>query len=117
MKKTYVFIILIGAFFLSTNYAHSQGKFYYGFEEKIFINEVSNKFVISFDKQYLSDIQTSLQKNNQIQQIEFQIKNSCCILTIEKSDLKTLKEYFSKQIGIKSINPMYIRTAYHTFIR
>jgi len=84
----------------------AQEKYYYAFEEKIFLNKVVNKFVICFDNQYLAEIKANLQEHN----VKF-IANSCCILTME-SDLQTVKAFLSKQVGIKSINPMYITTDY-----
>ena len=63
MKKSNVFIVFISIFLLSMSYAQSQGKYYYAFEEKVFINEVENKVVLSFDKKYLSDIRENLQIN------------------------------------------------------
>ena len=54
MKKVKVISFLIvfaGIFLLSTSYdqpEQPQGKFYYGFDTKIFLAEVPNKFVVSF---------------------------------------------------------------------
>jgi hypothetical protein len=45
-------------------------KYYYAFDEKIYLNEVENKIVVSFDEKYLSDIQLYLQKNEQIRHME-----------------------------------------------
>ena len=90
------------------NEEESQEKYYYAFNEKIFLDVVANKFVVGFDEQYLLKIQEYLQMKTQIRHIEFSEKY--CILIVEESYVKTLREEFSKQTGIKSINPMYITT-------
>jgi len=83
-------------------------KYYYSFENKIFLDEVLNKVIISFRKEYFSDIQAVLEKNTQVLQIESQIDNNCCILTIaENSNKKAIMENFKKLTGVKSVNPMY----------
>ena len=107
-KASIIFKIFISVFLLSASYGQSQGKYYYAFDEKIFLEEVSDKVVLSFDKNYLSEIQTNLKKNSQIRHMELQIHNNLYILTTEKTDTKTLKENLLKQKGIKSIHPMYI---------
>ena len=107
MKKIKKIIFYVSIFLLSMSYAQSQERYYYAFEEKISLNEVKNKVVIGFDKKYLSDIQENLQRNAKIQRMESQNNNSSYILTIENSDIRTLKENLSKYIGIKSINPLY----------
>jgi hypothetical protein len=104
MKK----IIFLSVFLLFVNYAQSQGKYYYAFEEKIFLNEVEDKVVLRFDKSYLSNIQDDLQKNVKVQYVEFINDSSYCILTTEKPNVRELMESLSKQAGIKSINPLYI---------
>lgn len=108
MKKVNIFIVFICIFLLLTKYSQAQEKFYYAFEEKIFLNEVADKFVVSFDKQYFLNIQENLRTNTKIKHIEFQKENNYCILTMESVYMKTERESFSKQVGIKSINPMYI---------
>ena len=83
-------------------------KYYYAFDEKIFLYEVPNKVVLSFDREYLSDIQTNLQRNAQIRQMEFQFENGHCIFsTAENTDVKALIADLKKQSGVKSVNPMY----------
>lgn len=108
MKNIRIYIVFASICLLSTNCAQAQEKYYYAFDEKIYLNEVPNKFVISFDKRYLLDIQDSLLKNAQVRHIELKKENSCYILTIENTNIKTLRKEFSQQVGIKSINPMYV---------
>ena len=84
-------------------------KYYYSFNEKIFLFEVDNKIVLSFDEKYLSDIQQYLEGKPQIQNTEFHIENHYCILTtVENTDVKALMKDLKKQTtGVKSVNPMY----------
>ena len=90
------------------SYEQPQGKYYYAFDEKIFLTEVPNKFVLSFDNKHLSETRQYLQRNAQIRQIDdTQIYNNAFILTIEKSDIRALMEDFKNQTGVKSVNPMY----------
>ena len=76
MKKINFLTVFAGIFILSTSYEQPQRKYYYAFDEKVFLTEVPNKVVLSFDKEYLSEIQSNLQKNVQIKQIGFQLENS-----------------------------------------
>ena len=52
MKKRLKIAVFICIFFCSINFAKSQQKFYYAFEEKIFLNEVENKIALSLGKKY-----------------------------------------------------------------
>ena len=64
MKKVRVYIVLASMFLLLVK-VQSQEKYYYASDNnKRFISEVSSKFVISFDNQYLEEVQTSLQKQS-----------------------------------------------------
>ena len=108
MKKVNIFIVFAGIFFLSAGYDQPQEKYYYAFDEKIFLDKVADKIVLSFDKEYLSDIQMNLRNNVQIRHTEFQIEYGNCVLTTtENSDVRALMEDLKKQAGIKSVNPMY----------
>ena len=83
-------------------------KYYYAFDEKIFLDESPNKVVLRFEKGYLSEMQKNLQSDPQILHTEFQIGNDYCILTtIEDSNVRTLMTDLKKQAGVKSVNPIY----------
>ena len=56
MKKVRSFIVFASICLLSANYAQAQEKYYYAFEEKIYINEVPNKFMVNFDKTPLAQV-------------------------------------------------------------
>jgi len=83
-------------------------KYYYAYNEKIYLDVVPDKFVIAYDKQYFSQIQQSLEENTQIKDIEFQIYNGCCVFTMENAKVKTLRVKFGKKEGILSVNPLYV---------
>ena len=108
MRKINVLTALIGLFLFTANYILAQDRYYFAFNEKIFLNEVPNRFVLSFDNQHLPEIQASLQRNTQVRPADMQIENSRRILTIENADIETLRAYFSQQTGITSVNPLYI---------
>ena len=69
MKRVSVLMIFASVFLLSASYEKSQEyqeKYYYAFDEKIFLTEVPNMVILSFDEQYFSEIQLNLQRNAQI---------------------------------------------------
>ena len=83
-------------------------KYYYAFEEKIYLDEVPNTVVVSFDEQYLSEIEKYLQKNDQIRHTELQPFNKILILTTaEDSGTGTIMKDLKKQAGVKFVHPMY----------
>jgi len=108
MKINNFFIILIASLFLSTSHILSQEKYYYAFDEKIFLYEVENKVVLSFNREYLSEINEYLQDDTNILHMELQIFNNVFILTTENPYIETLKKNVSQRYGIKSINPLFI---------
>ena len=90
-------------------YVWSEGqKYYYAFDEKIPLYEAEDKIVLGFDENFLSDLQQYLQENVQIQNMELSEYYHYFILTMEKPNLKELRKDFSKQVGVKSVNPMYL---------
>ena len=83
-------------------------RYYYAYEEKMFLDTVHNKIVLSFNEKFLSAMQQYLQKNEQISHMELFYFNSGYILTIaENANVKALIEDLKKQQGVKSVNPMY----------
>ena len=90
-------------------YVWTEGqKYYYAFYEKIFLVEVSNKIVLTFDESYLSDIQQYLQKISKILHMELaNFDRSYILTTVENSNVRALMEDLKKQAGVKSVNQMY----------
>jgi subtilisin family serine protease len=106
MKKLNIFIVFINMFLLLAP-AKAEEKYYYAFNEKIFLNEVKNKIIVSFDNTHILNIQDNLQNNLVIRQMELQNNGNCYVLTTDKANTKLLREDLSKQAGIKYITPIY----------
>ena len=86
-------------------------KYYYGFDEKIYLDEVPNKVVISFDEKCLSEIEQYLRGNEQILNMEFQMDRYFCICiltTVLNADTEGLMTNLKKQAWAKSVNPIYV---------
>ena len=108
MKKFNILIGFIGLFLLSASYVQSQERYYYAFEEKIFLTEVPNKIMLSIDGRHLSETQQYLQRNAQIRQIDdTYIQKNVFILTTEISNGRALIEDLKNPVGVKSVYPMY----------
>jgi len=93
-------------------YVWSPGKkYYYGFDNKIYLNVIPNKIVLCFDKEYIQVTQDYLKKHNQILDIELvslvSPKDIFILTTAKNSDICEIMEDLKKQTGIKSVNPMY----------
>jgi len=83
-------------------------KYYYAFDEKIFLDIVPNMVVLSFEEKYLAEIQKFLQEDTQIRNMELANLGKCYILTTtEKSNVKVLMNDLKKLPGVKSVNPIY----------
>ena len=84
-------------------------KYYYAFDEKIFLYEAPNKVVLHFDEEYLFGIQRYLQGNDIIQHVKLLEHNCIFILTTtENANIKALMADLKKLAGMKSVNPMYL---------
>jgi len=106
---------------LPVNISTEGNKFYYAFDEKIYLNEVANKIVVSFEEKYLPELQQFLQANDIIHQVELFHFGNGFILTTQPffayplvslpppmpDEIKALMEDLKKQTGVKSVHPMY----------
>ena len=110
MKKvSFICIIFVSIFLLSANDEQPKEKYYYSFEEKIPLYEAPNKVVLSYDEKYLSEVQSNLQHNAQILNMDFKEENNYVILTTaENSNVRYLKEDLKKLNGVRSVNPLYL---------
>jgi len=81
--------------------------FYYAFDEKVFLHEVENKVVVSFEDKYLADLQQYFHTNDQILHVDLFYFNNGCTLTTKKSNIGALMADLKKQAGVKSVNPAY----------
>ena len=83
----------------------SVGRKYYGAEDKkIYLDEVENKVIVCFDTNHRAEVELFLQQNVQF----LHLGGDLCVLTMENQDIKALRKEFYKQIGIKSVNPLYV---------
>ena len=86
--------------------------YYYAYNGKIYLDQVPNRAVLTFDGNYLSETEAYLQNNDRIRYDEPIIVDrrnfGYCILTIENPNVKALREEFSKQVWAKSVNPLYV---------
>jgi subtilisin family serine protease len=92
-----------------TNFtSQTERKFYYSCDEKIFIDEVDNKFVIAYNAAGFSDIKSILLNDFKIKDVEWQHSNNICIVTIDASQQSIFKETLLKQKDVKSVQPLYV---------
>jgi len=97
MKKIKLFIAFASLFFVSVSisscakkeveenssiYVWTEGdkRYYYAFDEKIFLDIIPNMIVVSFDENYLAEIQKLLQENTQILNMELANLGKCYII-------------------------------------
>jgi len=91
-------------------WTESEKKYYFGGGNKIFLEIDPSRVVVRFDKRCFAEVQAFLQKNNQIQHIELGERYHYLVLTMKNPnmDIRALRKEFSKQTGVKSVNPMYL---------
>ncbi|MDR1985115.1 MAG: S8 family peptidase [Prevotellaceae bacterium] len=107
MKVKYYITLICILLLISSFITPESEKYYYAYNEKIFLNEVKNKVIISFRTVYLPEIKNTMLTNTNIKNTEWQ-NDSICIVTLEPSKYKSFKDDFIKQAGIKSVQPLYI---------
>jgi subtilisin family serine protease len=108
MKKQYYFLIIGCLLIVMTSFGSPQeNKYYYAYDEKIILNEVEGKVLISYKVSDFTNIKNALMAKTETKDVEWQ-NDSICIVTIAPSQYKALKEDFLKQKGIKSIQPLYV---------
>jgi hypothetical protein len=97
----------------TSGYVWPDGKKYYYSGGKIYLDESPDKFSLSFDEKYVSEIRQYLDKIDGLQYTTISkyydepevdaTRNIFLLTTAESVDVKELK----KQAGVKSVNPMY----------
>jgi subtilisin family serine protease len=93
----------------TTRAQSGQKKFYYSFDKKIYLDEVEDKIVLTFEKENRAGIKEYIEKNARIRYDDSQTNNDYCVLTTtDRSEKKALMENLSKLSGIKSVNPLYV---------
>jgi subtilisin family serine protease len=106
MKKSSLLVVIV--FLLSISYTQSQEvpqlqeRYYYAFGEKIFLNEVKNKMIICFQRNYAADVKTLINSAN----IEWE-NDSICIFFVDFPQKETLRMDMLKIRGVKSVQTIY----------
>ena len=106
MKRFSIFLVFLSIFFISSINEQPQGKFYYAFDEKIFLTEVPNKVVLTFVESFPLETRQYLQRNPQVIQIEL-YDEGCILFTAENTNIIALMEDLKNQTGVKSVHPVY----------
>lgn len=103
MKNTYIIPIFL-LFGLISAESFSQAKkkrYYYAYDEKVYLNEVENKLIVSFQKDDIAGIKSLINTP----EAEF-TNDSVCILTVDNSQKEAVKKNFTsnKRRKIRSAN-------------
>ena len=105
MKNTYIIPIFL-LFGLISAESFSQAKkkrYYYAYDEKVYLNEVENKLIVSFQKDDIAGIKSLINTP----EAEF-TNDSVCILTVDNSQKEAVKKTLLQTKGVKSVQPMYV---------
>jgi subtilisin family serine protease len=78
-------------------------KYYYAYDEKMYLNEIENKFMVGFKKDDIANIKSLI---NTVE-VEF-TNDSICILTLDNLQTKELRKTLLQTNGVKSVQPMYV---------
>ncbi|MDR0206918.1 MAG: hypothetical protein LBI45_06645, partial [Bacteroidales bacterium] len=103
MKKKLLIVSLLIALVSIESFSQTgEKRYYYSFNEKIFINEVENKMVICFQKDKAAEVKTLINSKK----IESQ-NDHVYIVNVENDQKETLKRDLLQIEGVKSVYPMY----------
>jgi hypothetical protein len=81
-------------------------RYYYAYNERIFLYEVANKFIVTYSPEYSPAIKSLVLQVSGISGIESQT-DSISIFYTDDQQSSSIKEIFLSQEGIKSVQPMY----------
>jgi len=103
MKKKLLIIGLICTSISSASFSQTgEQRYYYAFNEKVFLHEIGDRMVVSFQRNNAVDVKTRISSEKIVWQ-----NDSICILNVESERQKTLKSDLLQTRGIKSVYPMY----------
>lgn len=109
MKNKYLIVnvlLLSIAAVMSFTVSNDQ-RFYYAYNEKIYLNELDNKLIVRYKHSKKSDKgQISLTVELAEKQFEWK-DDSTCIITLAASEKIRFKEKIHKQTDVKTCNPVY----------
>ncbi|MDR0567437.1 MAG: S8 family serine peptidase, partial [Prevotellaceae bacterium] len=104
MKNVYIITIFL-LYILIPAESFSQAKekrYYYAYDEKVYLNEIENKFIVSFQKDNIANIKSLINTA----ETEF-TSDSICIITVDYSQKEGVKKTLLQTKGVKSVQPMY----------
>jgi subtilisin family serine protease len=110
MKTLFKFLIILGlGVIIAANLLpKSQEKFYYAYDEKIFLSEVDDKIIIQFASNQSSDSRSLLSKIPDLKEGEITWRDdSTVVLKIQASERVKILTDLSKREDVASNNPMY----------
>lgn len=107
-KKFFIFTIVALSIGAVMSFTHSgNSKFYYAYNEQIYLNELDNKLIVRYQHSKMADKgQISLSVELADKQFEWK-DDSTCIITIAASEKVMYKDKILKQADVKSCNPVY----------
>lgn len=83
-------------------------KFYYAYNNKIFLNELENKLIVRYKQNKKSDIK-QISLNSELAKMPILWKDdSTCIITFGLSEKDFYKDRIMMQPDVKSCNPVYV---------
>lgn len=98
-----LFIIIVVASFIPLN----NQRFYYAYNEKIYLNELDNKLIVRYKQNKKSD-KSKLSLYSELLDKQFEWKDdSTYIITIDASEKRYFRDKILKQEDVKSCNPVY----------
>lgn len=109
MRHKYVIFTIVALLILAvmsfTNSSNS--KFYYAYNEKIYLNELDNKLIVRYMHNKKSNKELiSLSAEIADKQLEWK-DDSTCVITITPQEKEYFKNKILKQPDVKSCNPIY----------
>jgi len=103
MKTKILFVSLLCALISVKSFSQAEGeRYYYSLNKKIFLREIDDKMVVSFQRNNAADAKARLQTERAIQK-----NDSVCIVDVASNRKESLKRDLSQIAGVKSVQPMY----------
>ena len=103
MKTKILFIPLLYALISVKSFSQTEEKrYYYAYNEKIFLHEIENKMIVSVQRNNAADFKTLIRSEKTVWQ-----NDSVYILNVERERQKSLKRDLLQTRGVKSVHPMY----------
>jgi subtilisin family serine protease len=109
MKKQHYILLLLCFLLTIKTFSQSQDlKYYYAYNEKIYLDEVKDKFIISYRTHDFSAVNTTLLSHFSTGEKIIWQNDSICLVEINEKKYELLKQSFQLHRKIKSLQPLYI---------